>query len=340
MHMSDALLSPAVGGSLWGAALVAAGSAARKVRTADAGLVPLMGVLGAFVFAAQMVNFAIPGTGSSGHLCGGVLLSALLGPSAAFLVMASVLAVQALFFADGGLLALGANAVNLGLLTCFIAYPAVFRPLAGPAPRGRRLTIASLAASVAALQLGALGVVIETSLSGISTLPFRSFALLMLPLHLAIGVCEGLVTAAVLAYVWKAHPELLAARAAPGSQRRPSALAVFAIAAAVTAGALAAFASTKPDGLEWSVARLAGAEPRPGDGAVHRALATLQARTAFLAEGVSAAAGPSRAAEQPALAAGFSHAGLVGAGLTLVIACAAGVAARAARGRSRSERAR
>ena len=93
--------------------------------------VPLMGMLGAFVFAAQMVNFSIPGTGSSGHLGGGLLLAILLGPHAALVVIASVLTVQALFFADGGLLALGANLFNLGVLPCFVVYPLVYRPLAG-----------------------------------------------------------------------------------------------------------------------------------------------------------------------------------------------------------------
>ncbi len=80
-------------------------------------MIPLMGVLGAFIFAAQMINFTIPGTGSSGHLGGGMILAILLGPHAAFLVMASVLTVQALFFADGGLLALGCNIWNLGVLS-------------------------------------------------------------------------------------------------------------------------------------------------------------------------------------------------------------------------------
>ena len=90
-----------------------------------------MGMLGAFVFAAQMINFSIPGTGSSGHLGGALLLAILLGPHAAFVVVASVLTVQALFFADGGLLALGANLFNLGVLPCYLAYPLVYRPLAG-----------------------------------------------------------------------------------------------------------------------------------------------------------------------------------------------------------------
>ena len=119
MHMSDALLSPAVGGTLWAAAAATIGYCSRQVRRRmDDYLVPLMGVLGAFVFAAQMINFTIPGTGSSGHLGGGLLLAVLLGPHAAFLVIASVLTVQALFFADGGLLALGSNIINLGFFPC------------------------------------------------------------------------------------------------------------------------------------------------------------------------------------------------------------------------------
>ena len=114
MHMADALLSPAVGLAMWGASAACLAISARRVRaSADDRMTPLMGVLGAFVFAAQMVNFAIPGTGSSGHLGGGLLLAVLLAPHAALIVIASVLSVQALFFADGGLLALGANAALL-----------------------------------------------------------------------------------------------------------------------------------------------------------------------------------------------------------------------------------
>ena len=115
MHMADALLSPTVGIGFYGASAVALGWSTRELgRSADTRLVPTMGVLGAFVFAAQMLNFAIPGTGSSGHLAGGLLLAAVLGPAAAFVCMTSVLLVQCLLFGDGGLLALGANVFNLG----------------------------------------------------------------------------------------------------------------------------------------------------------------------------------------------------------------------------------
>ncbi len=110
--------------------------------------IPLMGVAGAFVFAAQMLNFAIPGTGSSGHLGGALMLAILLGPEAAFLVMASILAVQALFFADGGLLALGANIFNLGFFPAFVAYPLIYRKIVGDGPelRTRRVFAGSLLA--------------------------------------------------------------------------------------------------------------------------------------------------------------------------------------------------
>ena len=152
MHMADALISPEVGAIFWvlsGTALV------RSCRTAHhqhggAG-VPLTGVLGAFVFAIQMINFAIPGTGSSGHLGGGLLLAILLGPQAAFLTIASVLVVQSLLFADGGLLALGCNLFNMGFLPVFVAYPFLYRPLAGRgAPKGRRTAATVLAAVTAA----------------------------------------------------------------------------------------------------------------------------------------------------------------------------------------------
>ncbi|MBI4792071.1 MAG: energy-coupling factor ABC transporter permease, partial [Deltaproteobacteria bacterium] len=130
MHMADALLSPAVGGTLWGVAGSAIAYSSMKVKKElDERKVPLMGVLGAFIFAAQMINFTIPATGSSGHLGGGLLLAILLGAPAAFLAIASVLTVQALFFADGGLLALGCNIFNLGFTTAYLAYPLLVKPL-------------------------------------------------------------------------------------------------------------------------------------------------------------------------------------------------------------------
>jgi len=132
MHMPDALLSPTVGAVMWSATTAITTFSARKVQNQlDNKKIPLMGSIGAFVFAAQMINFAIPGTGSSRHLGGGLLLAILLGPHAAFLTLASVLTVQALFFADGGLLALGCNIFNLEFLPCYICYPLIFKKITG-----------------------------------------------------------------------------------------------------------------------------------------------------------------------------------------------------------------
>jgi cobalt/nickel transport system permease protein len=318
MHMSDALLSPAVGGALWAAtAAVGARAAAVLRRSADERQVPLMGVLGAFVFAAQMVNFAIPGTGSSGHVAGGILLAALLGPHAAFLVMASVLTIQALFFADGGLLALGCNVFNMGFLPAFVVHPLLFRPLVGAGAGRGRVLRASVLASVVALAAGALAVVVETAASGISSLPLGPFLALMIPIHVAIGVVEGLVTGLALLALWRVRPELAAA----GAARRGlgPALVGLGAAAALTAGVLSWFASAHPDGLEWAVARAGVALPAPAT-AVHQGAARLQERTAILPDYTVPGQATGRA--------GTSLAGLVGAGLTLLAGLGAGHAIR------------
>jgi cobalt/nickel transport system permease protein len=333
MHMADALVSPVVGGALWVVSGGLIAFCARRVRQSPRdNLVPLMGVLGAFVFAAQMINFSIPGTGSSGHLGGGLLLAALLGPHAAFLVIASVLTVQALFFADGGLLALGCNSFNLGFFPAFIAYPLIYRPLAGTRCGVTRAWTAAVVAGVASLQMGALSVVLETQASGISDLPLRPFVLLMLPVHSVIGMVEGLATAAVVAFVARAHPEALPA---PPTGRSPEAglrpvLAGLALAVVALGGAASWLASTHPDGLEWSIARITGvdaiADPATG---VHRALARLQEKTAFLPDyGFRTAQAEPATESWPAVSAGTSVSGLVGGAVVLALTCLLGVALR------------
>lgn len=285
MHMADALLSPQVGAVMWGATGITAAYCAKKVREeASDSTIPLMGVAGAFVFAAQMLNFSIPGTGSSGHIGGGLLLAVLLGPHAAFLVMASVLGVQALFFGDGGLLALGANVFNLGLFPAFVAYPLVYRRVVRDRPNGARLVVGALLAAVIGLQLGAFGVVLETTRSGVSSLPFGAFAALMQPIHLAIGVVEGLVTAGVLAFVARAEPELLARGQRPAPLRRLSPVLIGLLVAAIVAGGfLARFASTNPDGLEWAIERVTGsAQIDAPPSATHQQAAEAQGATAIM----------------------------------------------------------
>lgn len=262
MHMSDALLSTPVALTAGVAAaglIIAAGSQLKKSRRDS--LVPLMGVMGAFVFAAQMVNFAIPGTGSSGHIVGGVLLAAMLGPWAAFVTLASVLIIQCLIFADGGLMALGCNIINMAALTSLVAYPLVYRPIAGRNPGVGRVMTASIAACVAGLELGAVAVTVETSLSGVTALPFSEFLLVMTAIHLAIGTVEGVATGAVLSFVMKSRPSLLydpyhEATPHKGNVRR--AVVWLAVATVAIAGGLSFLASSDPDGLEWSIARIAG----------------------------------------------------------------------------------
>lgn len=154
MHMADALISPVVGGTMWAATAGVAAYSIKKIQSdLDQKKIPLMGVMGAFIFAAQMINFSIPATGSSGHLGGGMLLSILLGPYAGFLTMASILAIQALFFADGGLLAFGCNVFNLGFFTCFIAYPFIYKQIMRRGYSPARMFGAAMLSAVVGLQL-------------------------------------------------------------------------------------------------------------------------------------------------------------------------------------------
>lgn len=263
MHMADALVSPAVGATMWAASAGLIVYSSRKVQQeTDDSRVPLMGVTAAFVFAAQMVNFAIPGTGSSGHLGGGLLMAAILGSHAGFLAMASVLTVQALLFADGGLLALGANIFNLGFFPCFIAWPLIFRPLLAAGASRPRLVTASVLAALAGLQLGALAVVMQTVASGITELSFGRFSLLMAPIHLPIGLVEGVATAAVLVFVRKARPEVLERNGAAALSRKKVAAGLLAVALATGASA-GWFASSRPDGLEWAIEKAGGVAAPP-----------------------------------------------------------------------------
>jgi len=212
MHMADALLTPAVAGVMYAASAVVAGASIVELHkeekqdlTSAAKKLPTMAVMSALVFAGQMINYTIPGTGSSGHLCGGLLLTSVLGPWAGFLSMIVILTIQCLFFADGGLLALGANVWNMAFYGCFVGYFLIYRPLMRSrcfARRGERaanrlkITLASVLGCVLTLQLGAFSVVLETTLSGITDLPFGAFCAIMQPIHLAIGLIEGLITAA------------------------------------------------------------------------------------------------------------------------------------------------
>ncbi|GAB6179868.1 energy-coupling factor ABC transporter permease [Desulfotomaculum defluvii] len=327
MHMADALLSPIVGGTM----LVASGGVAaysiKKIQhDMDEKKIPLMGVMGAFVFAAQMINFAIPGTGSSGHLGGGLLLAILLGPYAGFLTMASILLIQALFFGDGGLLAYGSNVFNLGFYTCFMAYP-LYQWFTRKEVTAKKIFAASIISAVLGLQLGALSVVLETLLSGKTELPIGTFLTLMQPIHLAIGVVEGLVTAAVISFIWQTRPEILEKAAlgeALGNISIKQVLTTLLIAVVVVGGALSWFASGNPDGLEWSIEKTAGATELETTGGIYQRLSELQSKTAFLPE-YSFKVSKEESVGQtnnawPAIDAGTSVSGIIGGILTLVLA--------------------
>jgi len=288
MHMADALLSPAVGGTMMAVTVGLTAYSVKKIQkepeTAES-KVPLMGVMGAFVFAAQMINFSIPGTGSSGHLGGGLLLAVLLGPLAGFLTMACVLFIQALFFGDGGLLALGANVFNMGFFSCFIVYPFIYRTIIKKKITTQRILIGSVIAAVIGLQLGAFSVVMETLLSGKTELPFNAFLLFMQPIHLVIGLVEGFVTAAVVGYVWNARPELLnegTAKPDRPSRSMKRIIIVLMLCVFVMGGVISLYASANPDGFEWSIGKVTGSGNLQTGGAIHDFFASLQEKLTFL----------------------------------------------------------
>ena len=265
MHMADALLAPAVAATMYVASGTAAGISIHKLKKDDEPQkLPVMAVTAALVFAGQMINYTIPGTGSSGHMCGGMMLSALLGPQAGFLSMIVILAIQCLFFADGGLMALGANIWNMAFYGCFVGYYLIWRPIMqshwfgeGKSAQRARIIAASIIGCIVTLQLGAFSVVLETSLSGITELPFGAFVALMQPIHLAIGLVEGLITSAVLLFVYESRPELLQCiEPAEGERSKRSlkaVIAILAVVALVVGGGLSLLASSNPDGLEWAL---------------------------------------------------------------------------------------
>jgi cobalt/nickel transport system permease protein len=327
--MADALLSPAVGGTFWAGTLTAIIYSAKKLKEKmDEKMIPLMGVLGAFVFAAQMINFTIPGTGSSGHIGGGMLLAILLGPYATLLVIASVLTIQALFFADGGLLALGSNIWNLGIYPCFIGYP-IYRAIVKNGKTPKRIIIASVLSVVVALELGAFSVILQTKLSNITELPFGTFLILMLPIHLAIGIVEGFITAGIVNYVRTLRPDIIPSPS--GSVRKV--VIAFAILTILTGGALSWFASAYPDGLEWSIEQIYGKPEIPErTDRITEQMSKIQEKTTILPDYTF----PSEAEKEkihtwPAMDTGTSVSGLFGGLMVLGLVVLIGLGIKAIR---------
>ena len=286
MHMSDGLISVNIGVIFMIISFIMIGFSIKKINQEhDDRKIPLMGVMGAFIFAAQMINFTIPGTGSSGHIGGGILLCLILGQYPAFLSLCSVLIIQCLFFGDGGLLALGCNIFNMGILPCFVAYPLIVKPLLKKNITSSRVLLASILGVVVGLEMGAFAVVLQTLASNITELPFTSFVVLMLPIHLAIGLVEGLITSTVVLYVLKDKREIVDHALNDkhfGTSNIRRQVAVFAVLTILVGGVLSLYASSNPDGLEWSIEGVTGTDEIEASGSTKDTLAKVQSSTSFL----------------------------------------------------------
>jgi cobalt/nickel transport system permease protein len=207
MHIPDGFISTPV--AIAGIA-VAAGSVACAVKATNKKMgekqIPMMGILAAFIFAAQMLNFPVIG-GTSGHLIGAALAAILLGPWAGILIMTCVLIVQSLIFQDGGLLALGVNIVNMGVIPCFVGYY-LYRAI-NALFRKRKLGIMVGAGVAGWLTVVASSIACALELAVSGTVPLNVALPSMAGIHAVIGIGEGLITAAVLALVLATRADLL-----------------------------------------------------------------------------------------------------------------------------------
>ncbi|MBN1391203.1 MAG: energy-coupling factor ABC transporter permease [Sedimentisphaerales bacterium] len=256
MHMANELLSVPVAAGTLTIAAAGLGLVCRKLRriiTSDK--LALMGILGAFVFAAQMVNFQLPAMpGTSGHMVGAVLLAIILGPHTGALVIASVVIIQCLIFQDGGLLALGCNIINMALVPSYLGY-FLYKTITNGSSGSLRIYVATMLACVIAIEAGAVLVPIQAALSGVLAVPFLTFLVTMLGVHLLVGLVEGLITVAVLGYLQQVRPDIVI-DSLPGKARlsRKAVLVTLAIFTIVIGAGLSLFACGFPDGLEWSYA--------------------------------------------------------------------------------------
>ena len=246
MHIPDGFLSVVVAVACWVVAIVGVGLALWRSReTLGHRQVPLMGVLAAFIFAAQMLNFTVAG-GTSGHLIGGALAAALLGPWAGILTMTTVVAVQALLFQDGGLIVMGANITNMAIIATLVSY-GVYRGvqlLAGERRWG--LVVGGGLAAWISVVVAAAATAVELAFSGTSPIGIALPA--MAGVHVLIGIGEGLITAAALALVSGVRPDLVeAGRPQPVGALR---WALIGLAVALALTLISPLASPHPDGLE------------------------------------------------------------------------------------------
>lgn len=252
MHIPDGFLSLPVALTLWIVSIGLIGMAIRRLeQTLSEREIPLMGVLAAAVFAGQMLNFSVTG-GTSGHLLGAALVTILLGPYPAMLVMTAVVSVQALLFQDGGLVVMGANLFNMAIVGVWTAYAvfALVRRLAGERRWG--LLAAGFAAAWSSIFVAALACALQLSLSGTS--PASLAVPAMGGIHALIGIGEGLITVGALAFLYAARPDLLSQseRAAAVNRTVLAGGGLIALGLVV----VSPLASTHPDGLEWVAEQL------------------------------------------------------------------------------------
>jgi len=256
MHMANELLSVPVAAGTLAIAAGALGFICRKARQVIATeKLALMGILGAFVFAAQMVNFQIPAMpGTSGHMVGAVLLAIILGPHLGTVVISSVVIVQCLIFQDGGLLALGCNIINMGLVPCYLGY-FLYKIVTTGQFSSLKSYIGAMLACLLALEAGAILVPIQAALSGVLAVPFSTFLITMIGVHFLVGFIEGLITVAVLAYLQQVRPDVVL-DCLPGKVRlsRGAVLITLAVLSIIAGAGLSLLACDFPDGLEWSYA--------------------------------------------------------------------------------------
>ncbi|NIS81150.1 MAG: cobalamin biosynthesis protein CbiM [Anaerolineales bacterium] len=252
LHLPDGFLLTWISLVGWGLALFVIAASIRQTR-AQLGerQIPLMGVLAAFIFAAQSINFPVA-AGTSGHLLGGTLAAIVMGPWAATLVMTSVIAVQGFLFQDGGLLVMGWNILNTGVITAFVGYGVymLVRRLTGNSSRSR--LVAGSVGAWLSVQMGAIATAFELALSG--TTPLRLGLPAMMSVHMLIGLGEALITVGAIALLQNTRPEVLeAGETAPG--RRGAGLVVVGLFVAITLAFFSPLASPNPDGLEYVAKR-------------------------------------------------------------------------------------
>lgn len=252
MHIPDGFIDAKTAAVTAGLSAVGVGLALRRVkRELPPRKIPLLGLAAAFLFAAQMVNFPVAG-GTSGHLIGGTLIAALLGPSAAVVVVTTVLIVQCFLFADGGVMALGANVFNMAILGCVAGY-AILRAVNRVLPGIRGQVTAIAFAAWCSVVIAAISCAGELAWSG--TVNWRAAFPAMTLTHMVIGLGEGMISALVFLAVRRTRPEMIA-DGSPGAPRGREPLIVGLIGVLGIAIFVAPFACPWPDGLESVAAKL------------------------------------------------------------------------------------